>query len=97
MSVYVIAQLKVHDPDEYQKYLAGFLPVFRRHGGKLIARSPEAAVIEGSWTLPRTLIMQFPTAEDAQRWHHDPDYLAIAAHRQRAAECNIVLVEGVPG
>jgi len=97
MSVYVIAQLKVHDPDEYQNYLAGFMPILRRHAGRLLARSLEAEVIEGSWALPRTVILRFPTAEDAHRWHHDPDYQAIAVHRQRAADCNIVLVEGVAG
>lgn len=95
MSAYVIAQIRVNDPAGYQKYLDGFAPVFARHGGKVVARSPEAEVIEGAWALPRTVILRFPTAEDAHRWHDDPDYQAIAAHRHRSAECNLVLVEGV--
>lgn len=94
MSAYVIAQIRVRDPAGYQKYLDGFAAVFRRHHGKVVARSPEAQVIEGEWALPRTVILRFPTAEDARRWHDDPDYRAIAEHRHRSADCNLVLVEG---
>jgi len=95
MSVYLMAQIGVHDPAEYQNYLAGFMPIFRRHGGKLVGRSAEAEVIEGEWALPRTVIMRFPTPEDARRWHDDPDYLALAEHRHRSAKANIVMVDGV--
>ena len=32
MTAYVLAQLRIDDPDEYQNYLAGFMPIFERHG-----------------------------------------------------------------
>ena len=95
MSAYVIAQLDVHDPEEFQKYLAGFYVIFERHGGKLVGRSLEAEVIEGDWAMPRTVIMRFPTAEDARRWHADPDYKALAEHRYHASRANIVMVDGL--
>jgi len=95
MSVYVVAQLEVHDRELFEKYLAAFRPVFARHGGALLALGPEAEVIEGSWAMPRTVVMRFPTREDARRWHDDPDYKAAAELRRRSARANIVLVEGV--
>jgi len=52
-------------------------------------------VIEGSWALPRTVIMKFPSLEAAHRWHDDPDYQAIAAHRRASAQANLVLIEGL--
>ena len=95
MSAYVIAQLAVNDMAEFKKYLAGFMPIFERHGGKLVGRSLEAEVIEGEWALPRTVVMRFPTPEDARRWHADPDYRALAKHRHRASRANIVIVDGL--
>ena len=94
MSAYVIAQLDVHDMAEFEKYLAGFYAIFERHGGKLVGRSLDAEVLEGEWAMPRTVIMRFPTSDDARRWHADPDYRALAEHRHRASRANIVMVDG---
>lgn len=96
MAAYMVAQIEVHDPETYQKYLKGFMEVFERHGGELLATTAkETEVIEGSWALPRTVIMKFPSLEAAHRWHDDPDYQAIAAHRRASAQANLVLIEGL--
>ena len=96
MSAYMIAQIEVHDPDEYKNYLAGFMPIFERHGGELLAvTSSDTEVIEGEWAYPRTVIMKFPSLEHAHAWHDDPDYQAIAQHRWRSSNANLVLVDGV--
>ena len=45
---YMIAQIDIHDPDGYQAYLAGFMPIFVRYGGELLATSKsETEVIRG--------------------------------------------------
>jgi uncharacterized protein (DUF1330 family) len=96
MSAYMIAQIDIHDPDGYQAYLAGFMPIFERYGGELLATSKgETEVIEGDWATPRTVIMKFPSLDHARRWHEDPDYQALAEHRRQAARANLVLVEGL--
>ena len=96
MSAYMIGQLEIHDPEAYRHYLAGFMPIFQRHGGELLATSAvETEVIEGEWAYPRTVIMRFPSAEAAHRWHADPDYQTLAEHRRRAAHANLVLVQGL--
>ncbi|MCP4330654.1 MAG: DUF1330 domain-containing protein [Alphaproteobacteria bacterium] len=49
MSAYMIAQVRVNDPDQYKKYLAGFAPNFERHGGQLLVTSSfETEMIEGN-------------------------------------------------
>jgi len=96
MSAYMVGQLDIHDPEDYQQYLAGFLPIFERYGGELLATSrSETEVIEGDWTYPRTVIMKFPSVDLAHQWHADADYQALAEHRHRAAKTNLVLVEGI--
>ena len=75
MSAYVLAQIQIDDPEEYQNYMAGFMPIFERHGGKLLATSKnQTIVIEGSWAYPSTVVMKFSSVESAQAWCDDPDY-----------------------
>jgi len=96
MSAYMIAQIEIHDPVEYKKYLAGFLPIFQRYGGELLATSScRTEVVEGDWALPRTVIMKFPSTEAARNWHDDPAYRALREHRHRSAKANLVLVDGI--
>ena len=96
MSAYIIAQIEIHDPDEYQKYLNGFMPIFNRHGGQLlVTSSKEVRVLEGTWNLPRMVVMEFPDTEHALNWLNDPEYKTLAQHRHNSAQANLVLVEGV--
>ena len=96
MPAYVIGQLDIHDPEAYQAYLDGFMPSFERHGGQLLATSrSETEILEGSWALPRTVIMRFPSAEDAKAWHDDPEYVDLAKIRQQTARTNLVVVDGI--
>ena len=92
MSAYMVAQIDIHDPDGYQAYLAGFMPIFERYGGELLATSKGETE---EWATPRTVIMKFPSLDHARRWHEDSDYQALAEHRRQAARANLVLVEGL--
>ena len=93
MSAYMVAQIDIHDPAEFQSYLDGFMPIFKRYEGELLVTSRfDTEVIEAEWVLPRTVIMRFPSAEHARQWHHDADYQALTEHRHRAARTNLVLV-----
>ncbi len=95
MSAYVIGQLQIEDAEEYKHYLAGFMPSFERHGGELLATSKqETSVLEGSWALPNTVLMRFPSTAAARAWYNDPEYQELAKIRHRTAKANLVLVEG---
>lgn len=96
MSAYVIGQLRIDNPDDYQEYLDGFLPCLERHGGELLATSKEETILlEGDWSLPRTVLMRFPKKVAAKAWFDDPDYQAIAKVRRRTAQTNLVIVDGI--
>ena len=96
MAAYMIAQIEVFDPEEYQKYLAGFMPVFQRYGGELLATSRNTTeVLEGEWAYARTVIMKFPDSEKARSWYADPDYRLLSGHRHNSAKANLVLVDSL--
>lgn len=95
MSAYVIAQIKWEDPASRDQYVAAFYPVFERHGGTLLAATDDLTeILEGTWQLPGTVIMRFPSTDHARAWLSDPDYQAAAQIRHCSALTNLVLVEG---
>lgn len=96
MPAYFIAQLNIHDPETYQGYLSGFMPIFERHGGKLLTVSSKPVQrIEGDWPDGGVVLMEFPSLEAAQAWKDDPDYIELARIRQATASTNMILVEGI--
>ena len=54
-------------------------------------------VLEGEWARERTVVLRFPSVEDARRWHASPEYEGPKALRNRVAITNMVVIEGVSG
>ena len=95
MSAYVVAQIEWTDQEQHKKYVEAFYPIFQRHEGTVLAATEDQTeVLEGSWSLPGTVIMRFPSVDHARAWMADPDYAAVAGIRHGAAQTNLVLVEG---
>jgi len=95
MSAYIIAQITIHDRAEYEKYSAGFLEVFSSFKGELLVVSEDPIVVEGDWPYTRTVLLRFPSADEARRWYESPEYQTLAQHRFRASKANAVIVEGL--
>jgi uncharacterized protein (DUF1330 family) len=94
MSVYIVAQIDIHDRDTYAKYQDGFAEVFARYDGELLVVDDEAQVVEGEWPYSRTVVIRFANAEEAGRWYTSPEYQAILTHRLAGSRGNAVLVRG---
>ena len=60
MSAYFVANIKVHDEDEYQKYLNSVDHVFDKYNGKYLAVDKSPETIEGKWDYSRFILIQFP-------------------------------------
>lgn len=97
MAVYIIAQIAIRDRAGYDKYQAGFQAVFADYAGELLVVEENPTVVEGEWPYTRTVLMRFPSADEARRWYESPAYQAIARHRHGAATTNAVIVEGLAG
>ena len=94
MPAYLIGQVTIRDPAEYQKYLAGFMEAFAPFEGRVLVATEDVEVLEGIWPRTRTVILEFPSMGHAKRWYESPDYQSIAQHRFKAATSNVILAGG---
>ncbi|HEU4429840.1 MAG TPA: DUF1330 domain-containing protein [Myxococcota bacterium] len=95
MPVYIVAELTIDDRAEYARYEAGFMEIFQRYRGELLAVDEAPRVIEGEWKHTRTVLLRFPDQAEAERWYRSPEYQAIAQHRWRASRANVALLKGI--
>lgn len=97
MSVYIVALITIENRDEYAKYESGFMDVFSKYEGEILAVDENVATLEGEWPHTRTVIVRFPDEEEAKRWYNSSEYQALAQHRFRASSGNIALLKSLPG
>jgi uncharacterized protein (DUF1330 family) len=94
MTAYVIADIDVHDQEAYREYAALVPDTLKPHGGRFIVRGGACETFEGDWQPRRLVVIEFPSADDARRWHGSPEYAPALAMRQRTSTGRLVLVEG---
>ena len=94
MSVYVILDIDVKDPEGYEKYKKQGAPTIALYGGKPLARGGQAEKLEGDWQPKRVVMLEFDSAEDAKKWWDSPEYKQAKKLRHASAEANVVLIEG---
>jgi uncharacterized protein (DUF1330 family) len=94
---YVIAEMKITDPERYKDYLAAAPATIAAAGGEYIVRGGRSETLEGSWNPVRVAIIKFPSYEQAKAWYEGESYRKARARRAGATEFfNMILVEGVP-
>jgi uncharacterized protein (DUF1330 family) len=95
MSAYIISDASIRDEEAMQIYRARAAASIAQYGGRYLARGGAISVLEGDWR-PRTIIVvEFPSAEQAQAWYRSPEYASALAVRDEALSRNLILVEGV--
>ncbi len=95
MTVYAIVQLRIHDQAPFERYVAGFMPVLRRYGGRLVATDGGPEVIEGEWAGDRVVVLGFDDRGAFTTWFNSPEYQEIVLDRRAAAETTMLLVRGL--
>ena len=95
MSYYFIANIKIHDPKEYQRYINEAEQVFSKFKGKYLAVDNAPELLEGNWDYTRSVIIEFISKADFHDWYNSDDYQRILKHRLKAAECDTILVKGL--
>ena len=94
MPAYIIAQRQVHDIETYRDYGAKVPPTIAAFGGKILAASDTAEVLEGTQPYPRTVILEFPNMEAAMAWYESDEYQAILPLRQKSSTGTVFMIEG---
>ena len=96
MAAYVIADVKVTDPEQYKHYMALTPDAVRAAGGEFLVRGGETAVLEGQWEPNRMVMIRFADMAAARAFYYSAPYTEARGKRQGATEYfNMVIVEGV--
>jgi uncharacterized protein (DUF1330 family) len=95
MAVYAIALINIEDRERYGRYEAGFMEIFRRHGGRLLAVDEAPVVKEGRWPWTRTVLIEFEDQAALDGWFESADYQQLAEHRHAASDGAIAVVKGL--
>jgi uncharacterized protein (DUF1330 family) len=92
---YVLAKVRVTNPEAYAGYRAKVVPTIEAFGGRFLVRGGAVEVKEGEWRDPRLVILEFPSLEAARAWYASPAYQAILPQRHANSTGDVVIVEGV--
>ena len=96
---YVIITEDIHDPAGMDAYGAASGGTVGAHGGSVLVVDAEVDVREGNWHGSRTVVLEFPSVDDARAWYESEGYQAAVPIRQAASTCNVAIVSGfeMPG
>ena len=64
-------------------------------GGRFLVRGGELDVLEGDWTPPRLVILEFEDLAAARRWYDSEIYRQARRLREGATGIRMVAVQGV--
>lgn len=95
MSAYIIANVRVTNPAQYEEYKKWSSEAMRVHQAEVLVRGGAVEVIEGDWTPDRLVILKFPSVQAAKAFDSSPEYSRARAARQGAAIMRMVVVEGL--
>jgi uncharacterized protein (DUF1330 family) len=95
MAAYVVVNVDVRDPAEYETYKRLAPPSIAAYGGRYVVRGGAVNVLEGGWVPKRLVILEFPTVEQARAWWASPEYAPAKALRQACAHSDLLVVAGV--
>lgn len=94
MPAYVVVQIAIDDPADYERYKELAPPSIAAYGGRYVVRGGHNEVLEGTWHPARLVVLEFPSMERARAWWSSPEYAAAKGLRQRCARTDMLLIEG---
>jgi uncharacterized protein (DUF1330 family) len=95
MAAYVIVDVTIMDPIEYETYKKLTPASIAAYNGKFIVRGGQTETLEGDWQPGRVVVVEFPTLSIAKAWWASEEYAVAKSIRQRTAETKMIVVEGV--
>ena len=95
MTVYAIAQLRIHDRPLYNRYLERFMDVLKSHKGRLLAADDAPRVLKGDATMDKVVVLSFADEEAFRAWGASPEYIEMSKDRDASSDATILLVHGI--
>ena len=94
MPGYIIVEVQVLDPENYDEYKTLTPASVAAYGGKFIVRGGITETLEGDWQPQRLVVLEFPSVEIAKKWWASEEYAKAKSIRQRSAQTKMIVVEG---
>ena len=94
MSAYIMVDVKVTDPVQYEDYKKLAAATVEAYDGRYIVRGGTAEQLEGDRTPNRIVVLEFPTLNRAKEWWASEDYKPAKAMRHESATSQMIVVEG---
>lgn len=95
MAAYLIVRVNVTNPDQYAEYMKLTPAIIEKYDGKFIVRGGDTVTLEGETETRRVVMVEFPSAEQAQACYNSAEYQAAIEIRKDAADAQFIVVEGV--
>ena len=95
MAAYLISDGEVTDAALFAEFADGILPVMDAHSGKYLVRGGATQVVGGNWTPHRLVVIEFESLERLQALIASPEYIELAAIRDKSSNSNTIIVDGV--
>lgn len=96
---YVVAEIQVSNPEGYADYRALSTASVAQYGGVWLARGGQRIQREGgddqhneNW---RTVVVEYPSLEQARAWYDSPEYTRAREIRQAHSIGRLFIVEGI--
>ena len=94
MAAYIIADVEVTNPVQYDEYRKWSTAAIAAHGAEVLVRGGRTERLEGREP-GRIVVLRFPSMDAARAFDGSPEYGKARAARQGAAIMNMLIVEGV--
>ncbi len=94
MAAYVIVEISITNPVDYEEYKKLTPAAIAAYDGKFIVRSTNTESLEGNWQPERMVVLEFPSVERAKEWWNSNEYSKAKEIRQRSASTKMLVVEG---
>jgi len=95
MTAYVIAMVRVDNPETYKEYTSRTPPTVKKYGGRFLTRGGEVDTAEGEPFNDRLVLLEFPSKQAIHDWFADPEYQAAMKYRKASSEARILIIDGV--
>ncbi len=95
MKAYWVAVYKdLENLENLKKYAEKATTAIKKYNGKILVRGGKAETVEGSPS-PRTIIIEFPSLDNALNCYNSEDYQNAKKIAERSFKRHVQIVEGV--
>ena len=94
MAAYLIADIDVTDPVNYESYRPLASAAVAQFGGRFLSRGGKVESVEGGWAPKRLVILEFPSMQRLREFYDTPEYQKALAVRLKYSKGKLIFVEG---